>query len=334
MIVTLAFLMTALAAYTLFGGADFGGGILEATLRGKPHLQKKIEDTLGPVWEANHVWLIAVVVILFVGFPHAYADLSQMLFVPVSLALMGIILRGAFFTFRKYDPEPRRRTRFYTALFRSSSALTPAMYGFIVGALLQPFPVAETGSFFDLYIAPWATLFGLLCALFVFALFGYVAAVLLFGELGQSSDRQVIRRRILQFFGATFVLGGLVLGYGATTGIVAWRDALNPVQIGVQVVALVGIPVLWGAMKADRSWLMRLVAGGQVLAILVGWFSTQYPSFLKWADGTTLLIHDAAAPDVTILWLNIGLAVVLLLVLPLLAYLFRVFRRTEANAVE
>jgi len=122
---TFVFLLIALSIYILFGGADFGGGLLELVLRGHPHLQKKLQQTLAPVWEANHVWLIAVVVILFVGYPKAYARLSTVLFVPISLALLGIILRGAFFTFRKYDPEPDSWSRYYGWLFRRSSESHP-----------------------------------------------------------------------------------------------------------------------------------------------------------------------------------------------------------------
>lgn len=334
MIVTAAFLLVALAAYALFGGADFGGGILEATLTRQPHLQKKIQDTLAPVWEANHVWLIAVIVILFVGFPVVYAELMTMLFVPVSLALLGIILRGAFFTFRKYDPQPDARRAFYSLLFRTSSALTPMMYGAIVAALVTPFPTIPADgatSFGAMFVRPWASTLGLLCALFVFALFGYVAAVFFYGELSDESDRGVIRRRILAFFGATFVAGGLVLGYGSASGAVSLRGELNAVQIAVHTAAFLGIPWLWASMKRGHSWSMRLIAGAQVLCILTGWFATQYPAFMTFDDGRSLTIANSSAPGVTLFWLNVTLVVVLAMVLPLLVYLYRVFGASHAG---
>lgn len=325
--ITLVFLLVAFSAYALFGGADFGGGILEATLRQYPHLQKKIQDTLAPVWEANHVWLIAVIVILFVGFPVVYAQLCTLLFVPISLSLLGIILRGAFFTFRKYDPEPISRIAFYGFLFKISSALTPMMFGFIVAAMLGEFPPSGSAlSFYTVYVAPWATFMGVLCALFVFALFAYVAAVFLYGELDNDADRTVIQKRIVQFFVLTFVMGGVVLVYGATQGIVNLYDALTPVQIGVQLIALFCIPMLWFAIKDQRFWRMRFVAGVQTFCILTGWFVTQFPAFIKFSDGQALTIYNSSAPDITLTWLNIGLVVVLLLVVPLLVYLYRVFR--------
>lgn len=328
MIITLAFLLTALTAYVLLGGADFGGGVLEATLRRHPRLQHTLQQTMGPVWEANHVWLIAVIVILFVGFPPAYARLITQLFVPVSLALLGIILRGSFFAFRKYDPEPGPRMRLYAFLFRASSALTPVMFGLIVAALLGGLPgdtAPADASFFDLYVAPWATLFGLACGLFVTALFGYLAAVFLFGETADRADRAVLRRRVVQFFAAAFLLGGAALGIGALEGRIDPVARFTPLQAVVHLGAALAIPLLWRAMNAHRPWRMRLIVGAQLLCILGGWFGTQYPDFARYADGTSLTVAQSAAPAVTLLWLNIGLAAVLAVVLPLLAWLYRVF---------
>lgn len=332
--ITLGFLLVALGAYALFGGADFGGGILEATLRRQPRLQRKIQNTLAPVWEANHVWLIAAVVILFIGFPVAYAQLSTVLFVPISLALLGIILRGAFFTFRKYDPEPERREELYTILFRASSALTPFMYGMLVASLLGRFPSAVPGrdmSFLELYVRPWATWHGVFAAIFVYALFGYVASVFMYGELDSDADRTLIGRRVIQFFVATFAAGGLVLAYGAVAGIVPWREELNPVQIAAQIVALVAIPWLWMSLRRRKIWRMRLIAGAQVVCILAGWFRTHFPNILRFDDGSTLTVFNSVAPEATLSWLNIGLALVVAVVVPLLIYLYRVFGTSSSG---
>jgi len=335
--ITLMFLVVALAAYTLFGGADFGGGILESTLWRHAGLQKKLQAALAPVWEANHVWLIAVIVILFVGFPVMYAEMCTMLFVPISLALLGIILRGAFFTFRKYDPEPESRIPLYSFLFRFSSVITPMMFGLIIASLLSPFPVitADAGlDFSSVYIEPWATWFGLFCALFVFSLFGYVASVFFFGELSEDQDRAIIRSRIWTFFAAAFITGGIVLGYGAARGVVDMRNALSPIQVTVQAVAFLCVFWLWLNVKRKRIWSMRMAAGTQVLCILSGWFATQYPVFMKYSDGTEVTVFNSAAPPVTLLWLNIGLVAVLSMVLPLLVYLYHIFGSAGASPHE
>lgn len=326
--ISLGFLLLALCAYTLFGGADFGGGLLEASLWRRPRLQKQLQGTLAPIWEANHVWLIAVVVILFVAFPGVYASLSTVLFVPLSLMLLGIIARGAFFTFRKYDPEPLPRERLYSWLFRFGSMLTPALFGFLLAALLTPFPSPSLhpgAGFFELYIAPWATLLGLLAAVFVNALFAYLAAVFFHGELSEEEDRRILRRRIKSFFVATFVSGAAVLGWGIASGVVSSQETLSPVQVAVQAIALGCVFGVFGSLEGGRKWRLRLAVGLQTLAILGGWFRTQFPVFLQFDDGTVLTAFNSAAPPVTLFWLNLGLAIVLAVVIPLMAYLYRIF---------
>lgn len=322
-----AYLFVALAAYVLFGGADFGGGILEATL--PSHLRRKLEATLAPIWEANHVWLIAVVVILFVGFPRFYAELLTRLYVPMSLALLAILIRGTFFTLRKYDPEPERRSALYTALFRVSSGLAPLFFGFIAAGLLSVHPGAPgqipTSSFAAVYLWPWLSGFGLLIGAFVMSLFAYVAAVLFFGELDDAADKRIVARRAYGFFLSTFVLGGLVLLEGARSGRVDLVKALSPVFIVCQLVAFALIGVVRFGFLRRRPALLRLAAGAQVLAILGGFGSAQAPALLRTESGP-LLVKDVLAPEVTLFWLAIGLTVVLAIVLPLLVVLYRVFR--------
>jgi cytochrome bd ubiquinol oxidase subunit II len=330
--ITFAFLAVALAAYVLFGGADFGGGQLEASLWRHDRLRDKLQATLAPIWEANHVWLIAVIVILFVGFPVVYARLCTHLFVPLSLALLGIILRGAFFTFRKYDPEPERRMALHAILFRASSFLTPTMFGFMAAAVLHPFPVvAEGASFASMYVAPWLTWTGAWCALFVNGLFAYLAAVFFYGEVDRPEDRVILRRRIGIFFAVAFLCGGMVLWLARDAALVAPDRILTPFQIANHLLALGGIAWMVIAIRRDHFWQMRLAAGLQTLAILANWHHIRFPVLLSFTDGAALTVANSAAPRVTLLWLNIGLTGVLAAVLPLLAYLYLVFQGNRAD---
>src|SRR4029450_7243293 len=131
------FFAVSILFYCLFAGADFGAGILEAFLpsRRRAEQKKVIAHAIGPVWEANHVWLILAVVILFTGFPKAYSVLTITFHIPLTLMLLGIILRGCAFTFRHYD-SIRDRQRYYSAIFVVSSFLTPLMLGVIAGGML------------------------------------------------------------------------------------------------------------------------------------------------------------------------------------------------------
>ena len=327
---TAFFLLVALAAYVLFGGADFGGGVLEATLPTSA-LRKKLQATLGPVWEANHVWLIAVVVILFVGFPRFYTTALTRLYVPISLALMAILVRGTFFTLRKYDPAPGSWKRVYSLLFRISSLGAPLFFGFTLSGLLATHPGTPheipTGlGFAAIYVTPWLDAFGLASGLFIASLFGYTAAVFFYGELSDSNQRRVVARRIRQFFAASFVLGGVVLLLGALSGRVEPSAALKPLQLLSHACAALGVVVLFLRLKKNDIWGMRLAVGLQILAILLGWWSSHYPELMR-TEGGSLTLHDVAAPFITQLWLVIGLALVMATVIPLLVVLYRVFRQ-------
>ncbi len=334
-VISATFLVVALTAYVLFGGADFGGGILEATL-GSKELKTKLQKTLAPVWEANHVWLIAVVVILFVGFPRFYSLAMTRLYIPISLALFAILVRGTFFTLRKYDPDPGGLRRLYSAAFRLSSLMAPITFGLVLAGLLSTHPALASGSkeapsFYQIYVAPWWDSFAAVCGAFIASLFGYVASVFFYGELTESeAERKMIARRIWGFFLATFVLGGGVLLLGHLSGRVSAQSGLSPVQLFGQAVAFAATFVLAGAMKTGRVWLMRFAAGAQVLAILGGWFYIQYPVLLR-IESAPLTIATAAAPRITLIWLNIGLVVVLCAVVPLLVLLYRVFDKKGAS---
>ena len=139
-LLSLALLLT-LTAYTLSGGADYGGGLWDLLATGPTADRQRttIAHAVGPVWEANHVWLIVAIVILFAGFPRAYAAVSTYLHVPLVLVLVGIVLRGSAFVFRAYGPDDPRHVRFWGRVFAMASTATPF---FLAGELM--FPVAPT----------------------------------------------------------------------------------------------------------------------------------------------------------------------------------------------
>ena len=132
--IILIILGISLLLYVLLGGADFGGGILELISRGKA--SGIVSRAIAPVWEANHMWLILVVVILFVGFPSVYSTVLTALHIPVLLVLIGIILRGSAFTFRHYDIEEETPKAIYSSIFRYSSLFTTFFLGVTTGGII------------------------------------------------------------------------------------------------------------------------------------------------------------------------------------------------------
>ncbi|HYE53893.1 MAG TPA: cytochrome d ubiquinol oxidase subunit II, partial [Chitinophagaceae bacterium] len=167
--------------YALLGGADFGAGIVE-TFAGRKG-EKTVSKAIAPVWEANHVWLILAIVIIFTGFPQVYATISTALHIPLMIVLIGIVLRGSSFTFRHYDVAHDATHKYYTFFFKLSSFITPFFLGITLGAMiLGRISVSDTGNFYERFVAPWLNLFCCMVGLFSTALFGYIASVFLIGE--------------------------------------------------------------------------------------------------------------------------------------------------------
>ena len=163
--VVIIILGTSFVLYTILGGADFGAGIIE-TLAGAKG-ERTISKAIAPVWEANHVWLILAVVILFTGFPTVYSSLSLVLHIPLMLVLLGIIFRGTAFTFRHYDVVHDETHRYYTFLFKVSSIVTPFFLGVTLGAMiLGRITLDQSVGFYEMFMAPWLNVFCFLMGIF------------------------------------------------------------------------------------------------------------------------------------------------------------------------
>lgn len=311
-----------LTAYALLGGADYGGGVWDLLATGDTAEQQRatIAHAIGPVWEANHVWLIVAIVMVFTGFPRAFATISTYLHVPLLLVLLGIVLRGSAFVFRAYGPGDPRHELFWGRVFAVASTATPFFLGVVVGAITEgALPASVEGPFFDVYISPWLTPFSVLVGLFVLAMFSYLAAVYLTLEADDRDERAAFRQRAMGAWVAVAALGGIVLllsnqDVRAALTASAWALPLH-VATGVSATgALVG---LWW----ERYWMARFAAAAQVVFVLWGWALAQYP----YAVRPTLTVFEAAAPvNVQILLLQVlGIGAVLLI--PSLLYLFGIF---------
>ncbi len=328
--VLLVVLLVAAALYTVLAGADFGAGIMEGLMGNKA--RERVDVALAPVWEANHVWLVLIVVIAFVGFPRLYTLVSIHLHVPVLCALLGIVARGSAFTFRHYDPTPTF-DRSYTAIFRAASVLTPLSLGLIVAATAtDSIPAGLTGSFYELFVAPWNTLFGWATGVFVCALFAFEGAALLAAEHVRDDAPLPYLRSARR---AHFVM----MGAGAVVFAIAFvqdlrwaRELLrSPLALTAMGLATLLIFVVAYAFHAGRPWVLRLAMGAQACCVLIGFFAAQFPVLLR-TSGIDLTYRDLAAPPATLRGLLWAVGVGLAIIVPLLAYLIAVYKRAPAPA--
>ncbi len=327
--------LVALTAYVLLGGADFGGGVWDLLASGPRKREQRalIAEAIGPIWEANHVWLILVVVLLFTCFPPAFARLAIVLHIPLSLMLIGIVLRGSAFTFRShYGPEPggaSGASERWGRIFAIASAGTPVLLGLCVGALAGPgLPRPVGGGFYPTFVASWLTPFGIAVGGLTLCLFTFLAAVYLTLETEDPALREDWRRRALTAAAAVFVVAfgalglamadGLRMGRGLTAG-----PAAAALHVATAVAAVTAIWALW----RRHYRVARVAAAGQVSLVLWGWALAQYPYLIP----PDLTIRSAAAPRVTLVLVLWVLAAGALVLFPSLIYLFRVFKQAPAR---
>jgi cytochrome bd ubiquinol oxidase subunit II len=325
-------MIVSLTFYALLGGADYGGGVWDLLARGPRAARQRelIAEAIGPVWEANHVWLILVVVILFTAFPAAFAAVSVALHIPLTLLLVGIVLRGAAFVFRAYDSRRDEAQRRWGLVFSMASTITPVLLGVVVGAISSGMIRFERGVLASGFVGSWLAPFPFAVGLFALALFAFLAAVYLTLEAaGDAELQEDFRRRALLSGVAVGVMALAVylLSRGGApriyegVGASAWAW---PLHLSTGACAVGAFRALW----ARRYAVARLCAAAQAALILWGWALAQYP-YLVVPDFT---IAGSAAPPITLRLLLWALAAGALILFPSFYYLFKVFKGGTAFA--
>jgi cytochrome d ubiquinol oxidase subunit II len=324
-------IVVALNGYVLLGGADFGGGVWDLLASGPRRDSQRalIAEAIGPIWEANHVWLIIVIVLLFTCFPPAFAALSITLHIPLTLMLIGIVLRGSAFTFRAHHGEDSTMPLYWGHIFAIASAVTPVFLGICLGAVASgAMPRTGRTDFYGGFIAPWLTPFCLAVGALTLTLFAFLAAVYLTVEARDIALQGDFRRRALAAAVAVFVAAGITLAVAMRSaplvarGLTASVWAL-PLHVVTGLTALGAIGALW----VRRYRAARLAAAAQVSLILWGWALAQYPYLIP----PDLTIRAAAAPRITLVLSLWVLGAGALVLFPSLIYLFRVFKRAPAG---
>jgi cytochrome bd ubiquinol oxidase subunit II len=323
-------MLLALNAYVLLGGADYGGGVWDLLAGGARRERQRvlIADAIGPIWEANHVWLILVVVLLFTCFPPAFAAISTELHVPLTLMLVGVVLRGSAFTFRTYDSQRDAVQRRWGLVFSLSSIYTPALLGICAGALASGAVGAASAlpapGFTERFIDPWVNPFVIGVGLFTLVLFAFLAAVYLTVEAeGEPALQEDFRRRALGAGVAVFACAAATLAMSAQHAPLLLETLTRsasalPLQLATAAAAITAL----AALATRRFRLARLAAGAQVSCIVWGFGFATYPYVVP----PSMTIAAAAAPPITLRLTLIALAAGVVVLVPSLVYLFRVFK--------
>ncbi len=310
--------LIALNAYVLLGGADFGGGVWDLLARGPRQRAQRdlIAHAIGPIWEANHVWLILVIVLLFVCFPVAFTRLTVVLNIPLTLVLFGIVLRGSAFVFRSYGGGHDAVQNRWGRVFATASLITPLLLGMAFGAVAagRVTAPARDMTFTHAYIAPWMTTFSMEIGALTLVSFAYLAAVYLTVATGDEALREDFRRRALWAGGVLLAIGAPpLLRIGPWWGIVA--------------AATVAAAMAMWSLVRRRYRLARLAAAAQITLVLWGWALAIYPMIVP----PDLQIADAAAPASTLRLVAWALGAGALLLIPSLVYLFRLFDQSPEH---
>ena len=352
--ITAWIIVVALNAYVLFGGADFGGGVWDLLASG-PRRDKQrtlVSNAIGPIWEANHVWLIVVVVMLFVCFPPAFAAFGTILHIPLTLMLIGIVLRGSAFVFRSYSLGPQSEQRQWGRVFAASSLITPIVLGMCVGAIVsggvgvaisavgtgpaaelpvpgdpgQPMPAV---NFVSVYVQPWISPFTIAVGIMTLALVSFLAATYLTIEAeGDAELQDDFRGRALVAAVVSMIAATVALVLGATSGGVMARLVGSqwtlPVLGGSGIAAIVSV----ASLIRRRYRFARVAAGAWVTLVLWGWVLAQFPLIIP----PNLTIDAAAAPGRTLVETMAVLVGGGIVLFPSLWYLLRVFKSRTSQA--
>jgi cytochrome bd ubiquinol oxidase subunit II len=319
-------LFVAVSAYAVFGGADFGAGFWDLVAGGAARGARPravIDHSVGPVWEANHVWLVFSLVVLWTGFPEAFASITLTVFVPLTLVALGIVLRGASFAFRKSLFRTSER-RVFGAIFAFSSVLVPYCMGAVAGAIASGRVPAggEAGDPWTSWVNPTSIVGGVLAV----TVSAYLAAVYLIWDARRLADDAMV-----DYFRQRAVVVAVVAGVVALVGIFVLRADARYVFDGLtaRAVPLVLLSVVCGIgslvlllRRSARG--ARPLAAGAVASIVWAWGVAQWPYILP----TSLTVSAAAAPSATLGTLLVVFGVAAVVILPSLALLYVLDQRT------
>ena len=333
--VVIIFLWTAILLYLLMGGADFGAGIVELFTSEKNlnKTRRTMYRAIGPIWEANHMWLIITIVILFVGFPDIYTTMSIHLHIPLIIMLLGIIARGTAFTFRHYDAVVDDMQHVYNKIFVYSSFVTPLFLGIIGGSAVSGQIDTDADNFLSAYIFSWLNWFSVSVGFFTVAICGFLAAVYTIGETDTELDKQRFMRKARFMNIAAFICGAIVFiaAYFEGVPLMNWVFG-NPVGITAIALATLSLILFWYLLSKGKTHILRILAGFQVSMILLTTTYRHFPNIVILKNGKYLSLLEHNGHDKAIEALGWALLIGSVFILPALGYLIYSFQKKPADS--
>lgn len=325
-------LLAAITLYAILGGADFGAGVWEFNLAMRASKKERdlLYGAIGPVWEANHVWLIFALVLMFSAFPIAFAALSRALWIPLLLALMGIFARGIGFAFRAYAAGAVRQQALFGAVFAFASTSTPFFFGACAGSIATGLPVTAEGKFHGDHLTGWISPLSVFCSFYAVGLCAFIAAIFMSREAEHAGDSELTstwRRRAMTM--------GVILGIFSAVGLLIvsrsapdlWQGFLSSALPLVAVSAASGFVSMLCVWKC-RYQLAVAAASLTVGSVILGWGVAQYPLIIPPA----IDVHISKAPD-SVLWaMIIAVAAGAVVLVPSLGWLFYLFKGQHPNS--
>jgi len=320
----------ALTTYAIFGGADFGAGILDLTSGKSTEQRSAIARAIGPLWEANHVWLIFTITILFSAFPTGFAALGTVLLAPFTLALMAIVVRGVALGLRTHADGHAHSDRLLGRTFGAASVAAPLLFGASAAAVAQVSSPAHGPA--TVSSLPWTGLFAGIVGLLAVALCAHLAATFIANRLnqtGQAALAEHFRHRGLQTGTSLVALSLLSLLAAAWKAPALWHN-LSTTALPLLLIGLLATPISLYALARRRYVLARGATILTTTAIIWGWLIAQSPRLI----GTRLTIHTAAATGPALSALAIAIVAVLIAVLPAFYLLYTLFGHSSPKATE
>jgi cytochrome d ubiquinol oxidase subunit II len=333
--VVIVFLWTSILLYILLGGADFGAGIIElfTSKANQPKTRKTMYNAIGPIWEANHMWLIIAIVILFVGFPKIYTTVSIYLHIPLVCMLLGIIARGTAFVFRNYDAVKDDMQKLYTPIFMYSSLITPFFLGIIAASSVSGQIDLQAKDFLSAYIYSWLNWFSISVGLFTVSICGFLATIFIIGQTDTEENKLHFIKKARRTIYVVMFSGALVFlaAYLEQIPLTDWIFGDTPGLIAI-IAAGISLVIMFMALKRDKPILLRLLAGFQITMILFAATYTHFPDIvlLKNGQNLSLLGHQGQAKAIESL--AYALLIGSIFILPALVYLIYIFQVRKDSA--